>query len=85
MQLNNFLQVNGGTRRLQYVDVASGPAHRPTWHCTVYSRSEIPPCHVYLDLSLVDDVPYAQGYAGDKGEARENAARNCYQILNPNT
>ena len=83
MQLNNFLQVNGGTRRLQYVDVASGPAHRPTWHCTVYSESGVSPCDVCLDFFLVDDVPYAQGYAGDKSEARENAARNCYMIMCP--
>lgn len=40
-------------------------------------------CDVCLGLLLVDDVPYAQGYAGDKGEARENAARNCYTILRP--
>ena len=36
-----------------------------------------------LDLFLVDGVPYAQGLAGDKGEAREEAARNCYMILRP--
>lgn len=34
-------------------------------------------------LSSVDDVPYAQGHGGEKGEARENAAQNCYMILRP--
>lgn len=38
MQLNNFLQVNGGTARLQYVDVVSGPTQEPIWHSTAYSR-----------------------------------------------
>ena len=83
MQLVNFLQVNGGSGRLQYVDVASGPAHRPTWHCTAYSKSGVPPCSTFSDLSSVDGIPYAQGYAGDKGKARENASRNCIMILRP--
>lgn len=38
---------------------------------------------VCLHLSLVDGVPYAAGTGNEKGEARENAARNCYLILNP--
>jgi len=84
MRLNNFLQVNGGTRRLQYVDVSVGPAHRPTWSSTVYSESEVAPGDACLDVSLVDGVPYAEGRGGEKGEARENAARNCYAILCPN-
>lgn len=83
MQLNNFLQVNGGTGRLQYVDVVSGPAHQPTWHCTAYSKSGVPSHYVYLDLPLVDGVPYAEGRGREKGEARENAARSCYTILCP--
>ena len=79
--LNNFLQSNGGTGRLRYVDATSGPAHQPTWNCTAYSKSGVP-CHrVCLDLPLVDGVPYAEGRGRDKGEARENAARNCYMIL----
>jgi len=81
MLLNNFLQINGGTRRLQYIDVVSGPAQQQTWHSTVYGKSEVPLCDVCSDLSLVDDIPYSQGYAGDKGKARENAARNCYMIV----
>ena len=38
MQLNNFLQVNGGTARLQYIDVVSGPTQEPIWHSAAYSR-----------------------------------------------
>jgi len=83
MQLNNFLQVNGGTARLQYMEVVSGPAHKPVWHCTAYSKSEASPYGVCLDFALVDGVPYAEGRGGEKGEARENAARNCYLILRP--
>ena len=83
MQLNNFLQVNGGTQRLQYVDNASGPAHRPTWHCTIYSESDVPQCRICLDPPSVDGVPYAEGRGGGRGEARENAAQNCYMILCP--
>lgn len=82
MQLNNFLQVNGGTTRLQYLDVPSGPAHKPTWHCTTYSKSDdLFPCGVRLSLSSVDGVPYADGTGNEKGEARENAAQKCYLIL----
>ncbi|KAF9786709.1 hypothetical protein BJ322DRAFT_667790 [Thelephora terrestris] len=67
MQLNNYLQVNGGAQRLRYLDVPSGPAHKPTWSCTAY----------------IDGVPYAAGTGTEKGEAREVAARNCYLILRP--
>ena len=38
--------------------------------------------HAQIPLS-VDGVPYAEGRGGEKGEARENAARNCYMILRP--
>ena len=50
MQLNNFLQVNGGTARLQYVEIVNGPAHKPTWHCTAYSESGAPQCRVCSGL-----------------------------------
>jgi hypothetical protein len=82
MQLNNFLQVNGGTTRLQYLDVPSGPAHKPTWHCTAYSKfDDLLHCGAHLYASSVDGVPYADGTGNEKGEARENAARQCYLIL----
>lgn len=45
MALNNQLQANGGAQRLQYVDVPSGPAHKPTWHCIAHGTSDIPPRH----------------------------------------
>ena len=83
MQLNNFLQVNGGTHRLQYVEVVSGPAHKPTWACTAYSESNVLQHRVYLGLSSVEGVPYAEGRGKEKGEARENAARACLAILCP--
>jgi hypothetical protein len=81
MQLNNYLQVNGGTTRLQYMDVASGPAHKPTWHCTAYSESSLLPLWRLLRRVLVDGVPYASGTSLEKGEAREIAAHGCYEIL----
>ena len=46
-------------------------------------RLKFPLSTVRLDLPLVDGVPYAEGRGGEKGEARENAARNCYMILCP--
>ena len=81
VQLNNFLQVNGGTHRLQYVEVAGGPAHEPAWHCTVYSESTVLQHRIYLGLSSVDSVPYAKGRGSEKGDARERAARACLAIL----
>lgn len=43
MRLNNYLQVNGGAKRLHYVDIASGSAHKLTWSSTAYSKSDVPP------------------------------------------
>ena len=43
LELNNLLQVSGGSNRLHYVDIASGPAHRPTWSSTAHSKSDVPP------------------------------------------
>jgi len=82
-RLNHFLQANGGTGRLKYVDVVNGPPHKAIWNCTVYSKSDVPYYHTCLDLPLVDDVPYAEGHGRAKREARENAAQNCYMILCP--
>ena len=82
-RLNGFLQANGGPGRLRYVDVVSGPAHKPTWHCTAYSKSDVPYHHICLDLPLVDGSPYAEGRGRNKGEARENAAQDCCMFLCP--
>ena len=59
MQLNNFLQVNGGVGRLRYVDLPSGPAHKPTWHCTTYSKSPLTLCGAHSDIrqSMVSLMP----------------------------
>ena len=43
MQLNNYLQINGGINRLHYVDIVSGPAHRPIWSTTVFSKFDVLP------------------------------------------
>lgn len=40
-------------------------------------------CGVSSYIFPVDGVPYASGTGTEKGEARENAARNCYMILRP--
>ena len=81
MQLKNFLQANGGIERLQYIGIVSGPPHRPTWASTAYSRSDVAPYGTCLHLPLVDGIPYSEGHSGEKGEAHENAARDCYLTL----
>ena len=80
-RLNNFLMHNGGTERLKYMYKPIGPAHQPTWHCTAYSKSDVPLCDVCLELSLVDGIPYPDGQNRVKRLACENAAGNCYMAL----
>lgn len=82
-QLNNFLMDNGKTAHLQYTYSTTGPPHKPTWHCIAYSKSGIPLCGVCLELSLVDNIPYAIGHGKAKHKACENAAANCYAVLRP--
>lgn len=81
MQLNNFLQVNGGTHRLQYVDIVSGPEDTATWTSTAYSKFAVLSCSLCLDFLLVDGIPYSNGHGETRGAAREEAAYNCYTVM----
>lgn len=38
MQLNNYLQANGGTRMLNWEVYPSGPSHQIKWTAIVYSE-----------------------------------------------
>ncbi len=40
MQLNNYLQANGGARLLTWELFQSGPLHQPSWTAIAYSK-----CH----------------------------------------
>ena len=37
MQLNNYLQANGGSRLLSWDVFQSGPLHQPSWTAIAYS------------------------------------------------
>lgn len=41
MQLNNYLQGNGGTKMLSWEVYPSGPSHEVVWTATVFSKSFI--------------------------------------------
>ena len=39
VQLNNYLQANGGTQRLSWGNIKDGPEHRPNWTAHAYRLS----------------------------------------------
>lgn len=82
MQLNNFLQVNGGVGRLNWTQTRYGPEHCPLWR--VGCLSKLDSLQVLLCSHLVpsvDNILYGEGEAYSRGEAREAAAHRALTAL----
>ncbi|KAI0812450.1 hypothetical protein BC629DRAFT_1589215 [Irpex lacteus] len=65
MQLNNYLQGNGGTKMLSWEVYPSGPSHEVVWTATVFIRG----------------APYARCVSSRQNTAMEEAARQTLQTL----
>ncbi|TCD60259.1 hypothetical protein EIP91_010451 [Steccherinum ochraceum] len=65
MQLNNYLQSNGGTRMLQWEVYSTGPPHQIQWTAITYVRG----------------VEYARCVGTRQGVTMENAAKQTLDAL----
>jgi len=65
MQLNNFLQSQGGTSRLDWHEWMNGPIHQPRWHFVCY----------------IDGIVRGHGSGVSKSEAKESAAHRALTEL----
>jgi len=65
MQLNNYLQSNGGVNILTWEVYSVGPLHRPTWTAIAYIRG----------------VEYGRSTGASQGAVKEEAARQALLAL----
>ncbi|KAH9945643.1 hypothetical protein B0H21DRAFT_693865, partial [Amylocystis lapponica] len=65
MQLNNYLQSNGGSRLLTWDVQQSGPLHQPSWTAVAYIRG----------------VEYARCTGSSQNGVKEEAARRTLAAL----
>ncbi|KAI0344830.1 hypothetical protein BDW22DRAFT_1354991 [Trametopsis cervina] len=65
MQLNNFLQGNGGTKMLSWDVYSSGPSHQVVWTAITYIRG----------------VQYAKCVSTRQNAAMEDAAQQTLNVL----
>ena len=77
MQLNNFLQSNGGTKMLAWEVFSSGPPHAVVWTAITYSTcpSVIVSPHDSLTESAVHGAQYAKSVSARQSVAMEEAAK----------
>ncbi|KIP08285.1 hypothetical protein PHLGIDRAFT_29632 [Phlebiopsis gigantea 11061_1 CR5-6] len=68
MQLNNFLQSNGGTRMLTWEVYSSGPPHAVVWTAITYVRG----------------AQYARAVSARQSVAMEEAAKTTLDQLQAN-
>lgn len=84
MQLNNFLQGNGGTRMLTWDVYPSGPSHQVVWTAITYSEHAAQ-CltldNIFTPLSPVRGVQYAKCVSSRQNVAMEDAARVTLDTL----
>lgn len=83
MQLNNYLQVNGGTRMLEWEVYSVGPPHNLQWTAITYSM-----CYfTYALISeltsyyIVRGIEYARCVGSKQGQTMETAARQTLDAL----
>ncbi|KAI0915642.1 hypothetical protein AcW1_003808 [Taiwanofungus camphoratus] len=65
MQLNNYLQSNGGARLLTWEVYQSGPQHQPSWTAIAYIRG----------------VEYGRSSGSSQNAVKEEAARQTLAAL----
>ncbi|CCM00691.1 uncharacterized protein FIBRA_02730 [Fibroporia radiculosa] len=65
MQLNNYLQSNGGSKILTWDVYQSGPQHQPVWTAIAYIRG----------------VEYGRSMGSSQGGVKEEAARQTLAAL----
>jgi len=69
MQLNNYFQVYGGNRRLEWRFWSEGPEHSRVWHAIFY----------------IDGIAFGEGSGHTKAQAREAAAQTTLAALQATT
>lgn len=84
MQLNNFLQGNGGTKMLSWDVYSSGPSHQVVWTAITYSMHF--PLNLTSNIShaiviLVRGVQYAKCVSTRQNAAMEDAAQQTLNVL----
>ncbi|KAI0790682.1 hypothetical protein C8Q75DRAFT_806079 [Abortiporus biennis] len=65
MELNNYLQANGGARQLRWEVVSYGPPHQVTWQA----------------VAFINGVEYARAMGSRQNVTMEEAARQTLSIL----
>ncbi|KAI0674793.1 hypothetical protein C8Q78DRAFT_1008912 [Trametes maxima] len=65
MELNNYLQANGGRGMLTWDVSQSGPLHQPMWTAIAYIRG----------------VEYGRAYGSSQNAVKEEAARQTLYAL----
>ncbi|KAH9894962.1 hypothetical protein C8Q73DRAFT_692428 [Cubamyces lactineus] len=65
MELNNYLQANGGSHILSWDVTQSGPLHQPMWTAVAYIRG----------------VEYARTFGPSQNAVKEEAARQTLAAL----
>ncbi|KAH9940548.1 uncharacterized protein BXZ73DRAFT_98980 [Epithele typhae] len=65
MQLNNYLQANGGARHLTWEVYQTGPLHQPMWTA----------------VSFIRGIEYGRAYGGSQNAVKEEAARQTLAAL----
>jgi hypothetical protein len=77
MQLNNWLQGHGGTKRLAWESHRGGSCHRPTWHSECFgtvTSFNVAIFGLITYLATVDGKLLGKGQGSSKGGAQEAAA-----------
>lgn len=84
MQLNNYLQGNGGTKMLNWEVYPSGPSHDVTWTATVFSEIDYvsyASLQSNIYMFIVRGAPYGRSVSSRQNTAMEEAAMVALQTL----
>lgn len=87
MQLNNFLQSNGGTKMLTWEVFSSGPPHAVVWTAITYSQRFsplAPPSNSNRAPTAVRGAQYAKAVSARQSVAMEDAAKSTLDQLQAN-
>ena len=81
-ELNNFLQVNGGSHRLKWQTSSQGPDHDLLWTavcCSMFFLRTAPPST--HPKPTVDGIEYDRASSSTLGDAKERAAHATHRAL----